>query len=327
LAKETARKLIFVAGIAVAFAPLAACGLSLSGSGTNGSKGGDAAVGGASADGAISGDEGGGGGEAGASDANANPPALDGSSDSSVPVADAGADGSHVCAPDDAGITGPLDLSTFVVVGSASFNENADGRITLTNSSSNQAGAAWYPHPMPAVGGYDLTWSLRVGPGNKQGDGITFALLASDAPAPAPAPALLGNDGEGLGLQGIAEPDGGAIPGYAVAVDMFQNSTDPTDLGPTTLKIITMPGFDVVAETLVPGALNDGNVYAVDVSWRAPSSLTATLHAPGGTLVNVSSSAPGLSWASGYLGFTGATGAGTDSHNEISGLTITSTCE
>ncbi len=68
--------------------------------------------------------------------------------------------------------------------GAQAFNENADGRITLTNSSSNQAGAAWYPHPMPAVGGYDLTWSLRVGPGNKQGDGITFALLASDAPAP-----------------------------------------------------------------------------------------------------------------------------------------------
>jgi len=65
----------------------------------------------------------------------------------------------------------------------------------------------------------------------------------------------------------------------------------------------------------------------VDVSWRAPSTLSATLHAPGGALVKVSSTNPGLTTSSAYFGFTGATGGTSDSHNEIAGITLIDTCE
>ena len=262
----------------------------------------------------------------GPADGGSVPGALDAALDASpldpdaLPFLDAAAaDAAPACIPSDAGLNGVLDLAAFTLAGSAVYDENSDGRITLTNSQNNESGAAWYPTKMPDVSGYDLTWSLRVGPGNIAGDGITFAVLASSGVPD------VGDTGDGLGLRNITAP-GGAVPaGYAVDVDMFRNTSDPTDLGPTTLKLVAMPGFRIVAETAVPSALNDGNLYAVDVSWRAPSTLTATLHAPGGALVKVSSSDPGLTAAGGYLGFTAATG-GSDSHNEIAGITVADTC-
>ena len=257
-------------------------------------------------------------------DGTSSPPPVDAAADdSSAPApADAAApDTAPTCVPFDAGPGGAFALPAFTFAGSASYNENADGRITLTNSQNNQAGAAWYPTKLPPLAGYDLTWTLRVGPSDTAGDGITFAMLASGS-----VPGV-GDTGEGLGLRNVTGGDGGIPAGYAVDVDMFQNSDDPTDLGATTLKLVTMPGFKVVAETLVPAALNDGNLYAVDVSWRAPSSLSATLRAPDGGLVTVSSTDPGLTASSAYLGFTAATGGGSDSHNEVAGIAMTDTCQ
>ena len=221
------------------------------------------------------------------------------------------------CVSIDAGISGALALSAFSTKGSATYNENGDGRITLTNSNNDEMGAAWYPEMLPIVRGYDLTWSLRVGPSNTAGDGITFAVLQAAA-----MPGV-GASGDGVGLRNLA-----GVTGYAVDVDTFKNPGDPTDLGTTTLKLVTMPSFSVVAKIAVPSALDDGNVYAVDVSWRAPSSLTATLHGPGGTTFQVSSSDSGLATSGpAYLGFTGATGGESDSHNEVAGVTIASTCD
>jgi hypothetical protein len=96
-----------------------------------------------------------------------------------------------------------------------------------------------------------------------------------------------------------------------------------------TLKLVTMPAFTPVAEALVPFALNDGNIYSVDVSWRAPSTLTATLHAgpDAGTPITVTSSDPRLFASTPYFGFTAGTGGNSDSHNEIAGVTVNRTCE
>jgi hypothetical protein len=298
--------------------PVAACGLSLSGLAPLGGPAGDASlmdsiaapgVDGSTAEGAVGVDD------ALGDDA----PHVD----SSLPE-DAADTGSPVsCVPYDAGLGGALALASFVLSGTAVNDENADGKITLTNSSNDQAGAAWYPTTMPDLSGYDLTWSFRIGPGDTNGEGMTFAVLsASGMPG-------VGNDGAGLGLQGITATgsDGGAASGYAIAPVTYQNTSDPTDLGPTTLKLATMPGFRPVAEALVPASLNDGNVYAVDVSWRAPSSLRARLHEPDGGVVDVTSTNPGLTATSPYFGFTGATGGISDSHNEIAGITVTETCE
>jgi hypothetical protein len=308
-----------LAALVSAVGPVAACGLSLGGLAPLGASSVDASlvdsiaprVDASRADGTID-----------AIDAEGDDAIGDAASiDSSLPV-DA-ADAGSPCVAYDAGLNAALVLSTFVVTGSASYNENSDGKITLTNSSNDQAGAAWYPTTMPDVSGYDLTWSLRIGPGDTDGEGITFAVLSSDGMP------KVGDDGDGLGLRNITESggDGGVPSGYAVELVTYDNTTDPTNLGATTLKLATMPGFTPVAETLVPAALNDGNVYAVDVSWRAPSYVSATLHEPDGGLINVTSSNPGLTASSPYFGFTGATGGISDSHNEIAGITVTDTCE
>ena len=136
------------------------------------------------------------------------------------------------------------------------------------------------------------------------------------------------DDGDGLGLRNITEPggDGGIPSGYAVELVTYDNTTYPTNLGAVTLKLATMPGFTPVAETAVP-ALNDGNTYSVEVSWRAPSSLRATLYGPDGGVFSVTSSNPGLTASSATFGFTGATGGVSDSHNEIAGITVTDTCQ
>jgi hypothetical protein len=300
--------------------PVAACGLSLGGLAPLGGSSRDASlvdsVAPPGVDASIAE-----GGVAGGDDAPGDDGALH--VDSSLPE-DASDTGSPVsCVPHDAGLGGALALTSFVVVGTAVYDENTDGKITLTNSSNDQAGAAWYPTTMPDVSGYDLTWSFRIGPGDTNGEGMTFAVLSSSG-----TPGV-GNDGDGLGLQGITATggDGGIPSGYAVELVTYDNTTDPTNLGPTTLKLATMPGFTPVAEALVPAALNDGNVYAIDVSWRAPSSLRATLHEPDGGLIDVTSTNPGLTAASPYFGFTGATGGISDSHNEIAGITVTDTCE
>jgi hypothetical protein len=320
-ASPSLRTLAVLAAAACAAGPVVACGLDLSGLGAVPGDAGDASPldaargdGASSADGAVE------GGSVGSPDSGGD----DAPGQVGDAAADAGADAAPACTPFDAGISGALALSAFTLA-NATYNENLDGRITLTNSYNNQAGAAWYPTEMPAVAGYDLTWSFRVGPGDTSGEGITFAVLASVG-----APGA-GASGAGLGLQNVAESggDGGVPSGYAVAVDMFQEEGDPTSLGPVTLKLVTMPGFTPVAETLVPFALNDGNVYAVNVAWRAPSTLTATLHAgpDAGTPVTVTSSNPGLAAPAAYLGFTASTGSSSDSHNEIAGITVSLTCE
>jgi hypothetical protein len=317
------RLLVCLGALGVAVAPVAACGLSASGLAGTGAVDaalldsfaphGDASKGGGAGDGA-SGDRD--GGENGGDDA---------ASDDASSAADV-ADAPHACAPYDAGFNGALPLSAFVVAGDAVYDENSDGRITLTNSSNDQAGAAWYPRVLNGVAGYDLMWSFRIGPGDTDGEGMTFAVLASDDGVPG-----VGDEGDGLGLRGITGAAGGAavLSGYAVELVTYQESTDTTDLGPITLKLATMPGFLPVAEMAVPTALNDGNVYSVGVSWHAPSTLSATLYGPDGGVVSVTSSDPGLTLgASGaYLGFTAATGGVSDSHNEIAGITVAETCQ
>jgi hypothetical protein len=213
------------------------------------------------------------------------------------------------CNPLDAGILGMLDLSTCIFAGNASWNENTDGKITLTNSNNFEAGAAWYPRQMPQVSAYDLTWSFRVGPGDTAGDGIAFAVLQT---ATTPDGNYVGMNGAGLGLQGLAGN------GYAVAVDMYNTNE---------IRLVTMPDYTIVAHDANGDTLNDGMVHAVDVSWHAPSTLTATLHSTSGNLTVTSNDAGLTTTGPAWLGFTGATGGGSDSHNEIASITVTGLCQ
>ena len=309
MSKASIRRVVVVASI-VAACTSAACELSLSGTAETSDAGvaGDASSG----DGTTRADGGRPTNDAGADAALA----ADSTSDVAI---DAPRDAP--CVPFDAGLGGPLALSAFSLKGKALYNNNGDGILTLTDSNKHEQGAAWYPTQAPPAAGFDATWTLRVGPNDTSGDGLAFAVLqAAGMPG-------VGDDGDGIGLRNLPAPDGGVVLGYAVVVDTYKSATDTTDLGASTLKLVAMPSFVIVAVTAVPVALNDGNVYAVDVSWRAPSTLTATLHGPGGATYRVTSIDPRLSiTARAFLGFTGSTGATSDSHNEIAGLTIVQIC-
>lgn len=245
----------------------------------------------------------------GSSDALAAEAAVDALGPDVPGLPDAPAGDGWTCTPLDAGILGTLDLSTCTFAGTASWNENNDGKITLTNSNNFEAGAAWYPTRMPQVSAYDLTWSFRVGPGDTAGDGIAFAVLQT---ASAPDNKFVGGDGSGLGLQGLK------ANGYAVAIDMYNTNE---------IRLVKMPDFTIVASNSNGDMLNDGNVHSVDVSWRAPSTLTATLHSTSGDLT-VTSGDPGLTVAgAAWFGFTGATGGGSNSHNEVASLVVNGLCQ
>ena len=308
MSKASIRRVVVAASIVAACAS-AACGLSLSGTSETSD---DAGVAGDASGDTTSGD----GGRA-TNDAGADAP-LGADSTSDV-ATDSPRDAP--CVPFDAGLGGPLALSAFSLKGKALYNNNGDGILTLTDSNKHEQGAAWYPTQAPPAAGFDATWTLRVGPNDTSGDGLAFAVLqAAGIPG-------VGDDGDGIGLRNLPAPDGGVVSGYAVVVDTYKSATDTTDLAATTLKLVAMPSFVIVAVTAVPVALNDGNVYAVDVSWRAPSTLTATLHGPGGATYRVTSIDPRLSITTrAFLGFTGSTGGASDSHNEIAGLTIVQTC-
>jgi hypothetical protein len=291
-------------------ATLVACGLSTMGDAPPSLDGGRDGASVVTADGS------GGGGHDASHDAlaSSDAPAIDGSADAHAqpdgPVPpDAPAGDGFTCTPLDAGIVGMVDLSTFTFAGTAVWDENSDGKITLTNSNNDEAGAAWSPRQMPQVSAYDLTWSFRVGPGDTSGDGVTFAVLQM---ATAPDTNFVGNDGANLGLQGLQ------ATGYAVAIDMY---------GTNEIRLVTMPSYTIVDSKNNADMLNDGNVHAVDVSWRAPSTLTATLHSTSGDLTVTSTNAGLTTTGPSWFGFTGATGGSSDSHNEIATLVVNDLCQ
>ncbi|HEX8794038.1 MAG TPA: hypothetical protein VF765_24015 [Polyangiaceae bacterium] len=301
-------------------ATLAACGLSTEGDAPPTSDGGGEAdtgpAGQPDANGGGQNDamtEAGGGGDAPASaDAPTKDVASDAPGQPDVPVLpDAPAGDGWTCVPvaADGGLLGKLDLSTFTTAGTASWDENGDGKMTLTNSNNFEAGAAWFTTPWPVLQAYSLTWSFRVGPGDTAGDGITFAVLQTTNQ---PDNNFVGDTGDGLGLRNLQGT------GYAVAIDMYNTNE---------IRLVTMPSYTTVIANHNGDMLNDGNVYTVDVSWHAPSTLSATLHSKSGPLT-VTSIDPGFATTDyAWIGFTGATGGGSDSHNEVGGITVNSACQ
>jgi hypothetical protein len=287
-------------------ATVVACGLDLAGeesldAGSGGKKPTPPVDAGAHADGA--GGEGGGG----TSDASEDAP-EDASEDVGALPPEGGG-----CTPiaADAGFTAALSLAQLTTAGDAVYDENADTYVTLTNSDNNQAGAAWSTVQLPIVSSYAITWTLREGPDDTAGAGFTFALLQT---ATVPSSTFVGNNGDAMGLQGIP----GSPTGYAVALYLY---------GGLDLELVTMPNFTVVASKTTSDALNDGGLYDVDVTWQAPSTLTATVHAPSG-LVTVTSSDAGLATTGpAWVGVTASTGVASDTHNELAGISVGSVCQ
>jgi hypothetical protein len=249
----------------------------------------------------------------GAAPDRAPPPPSDGSAPP-ADAADAGdaAEGA-VCSPlaPDGGFPGVLDLEAFVTKQDAVYSMGDDKRITLTPNANDKRGAAWYPSLLPPVSSYELTFEIHVDSGDTAGDGIAFAVLqGSQMPD-------VGDNGDGIGLRSLA------YTGYAVVVDMRKDTPDDDDV--TTLKLVVMPGFNVITHAGLSEALDDGQPHAVDVSW-SPMALSAVVHGPT-KLVTLTRTNPGfVQPAQAYLGFTASTGGSANAHQEIASANMTAAC-
>jgi Bacterial lectin len=218
-------------------------------------------------------------------------------------------DGS-ACVPVDAGILGALPLSQFTTAGVARYDEYQDGFIALTQGSHNLAGAAWYASRLPVLSSYVLTWTFREQPGGTAGAGFAFAVLQT---ATTPSSTFVGGNGAGMGLQNIP----GGPTGYAVALYLY---------GGTEFELLAMPGFKVIKSVTTTDMLNDGSPYTVQVSWQAPSTLTAKVTVRSGTLTLTSDDAALTTTAPAWFGVTASTGAASNSINELAGITVSEAC-
>lgn len=102
-----------------------------------------------------------------------------------------------------------------------------DGRLQLTDASTaDQVGSAFWPTVHTAAASVTVAFDLDISDGSGA-DGLTLAVLDADLAAPT----ALGDHGGALGWSGL--------PGFAVAVDTFQNGPDPSY---STIGLVT--GFD-----------------------------------------------------------------------------------
>jgi hypothetical protein len=177
------------------------------------------------------------------------------------------------------------------------------GTLRLTSATANQAGTAFAPALVSAAD-LGVNFTAKIG-GGTGADGLALVLAAKDKPT------SLGSNGGGLGFSGIA--------GLAVVLNTYQNKGDPTANfvgvtdGPvkptnpaklhwlaTSTNAPPLRATNAVAVTLVNGLLT--------VKVNGTQVLSTTV-----------STGPNL-----LLGFSGSTGALTDTHT-VSNVTVTAT--
>lgn len=182
------------------------------------------------------------------------------------------------------------NATNWSVNGSAALNSSG---LQLTPVLTQQAGSAFYNLPVP-TDGLNATFTVQIGPGTGA-DGMTLALLD---PAKQ-GPASVGKPGSALGF--------GGLTGVSTDLVTFWNSQTGSN--------------NMVA--VAPGPGTNGNLTWS--AWaKAPTSLKAGTHTvnvavsggkvqvtlDGTVLFNQAMTLP----PNAYVGFTGATGSGTDSH-------------
>ena len=191
--------------------------------------------------------------------------------------------------------------------GSAQLNSTGSPpNLELTSATSYQAGSAFDPVPVGAVG-ITASFDAFIG-GGSGADGLTLTL----ADAGSTQPTALGVNGGGEGFSGIN--------GTAVSLDTWQNSVNPSD------------NFVGIADGPIPGAANELNYVATNTS--IPALQNATHHfvvttTSAGITVTMDGTQV-LDYADTdlppyvLLGFTGGTGGFNDIH-EVQNVVITAT--
>ena len=189
--------------------------------------------------------------------------------------------------------------------GTSVLNTGASpANLELTAATNWQAGAAFYPTPVPSAG-ISVAFDAFIGSGSGA-DGLTFTL----ANASTTAPTALGVNGGGEGYSGIT--------GIAVSLDTWQNSVNPSN------------NFIGIANGAVAGASNELNYVVTNTSIPAirntvhhivvtTSSSGITVTMDGTQVLTYATTLPPYV----LVGFTGGTGGFNDIH-QVQNVTISS---
>jgi hypothetical protein len=232
--------------------------------------------------------------------------------------------------------------------GTASFPLEGPAVLQLTANSGNQTGSAWYTNPQVVKNGFTTNFQFQLTPAGGA-DGIAFVIQT----AATNAIGFTGGNGGALGYgdaDASTDPSTGAgIPkSLAIEFDVFQNGWDPAPLqiggnvshvavqscgmGPNTSHHNQACGGDgptnstLGAPVLTSSTLADGNVHTVTINYFAASQATpANIHVildgtdmyPAGVNVDLASIGVGDAGTA-YVGFTGATGAVTETQSILS---------
>jgi len=178
------------------------------------------------------------------------------------------------------------------------------GALQLTQAGkTNQAGTAFWPTALSAHN-LSVTFTTSIGGGGATGaDGMSL-VLANDSTAAT----ALGSSGGGLGFSGIS--------GIAVALDTYQNAVNPSNnfVGITNGPVSSSaPGnLNWLATDTSVASLRTTHTFKVTL---ASGKLTVTMDAVLLLSTNVTVGGDVL------LGFSGGTGAVTDTHT-VSGVTV-----
>lgn len=247
-----------------------------------------------------------------------------------------------------------LTLNSYSVeglgTGSTTFTGDNPVVLQLTANTGNQTGSAWYNTPQAVQNGFTTNFQFQLTPPGGA-DGIAFIIQSAGTTA-------IGYTGGNGGALGYGDEDastnpstGAGIPNsLAIEFDVFQNAWDPVSessnvshvavqscgTGPNTshhnylCSGTSGPNSTLGAPVLTSSTLADGNVHTVTIKYSAacPScspSTVANIHVildgtdmyPEGVNVDLASIGLGEGGTA-FVGFTGATGAGTETQSILS---------
>jgi hypothetical protein len=197
--------------------------------------------------------------------------------------------------PIDAGYSQSLALNGTAAVTS----DRGDNRvIELTNGSYKQAGSAWSTTPVDLTKSFETSFTAYLHHGKPGADGVAF--LAQSA-----GPRALGGWGGGLGYRGIKKS-------VAVEFDTYQNTPDPD----SNHLAVVLGGNPDKHVTAVPSSIPlFGKPFQARVRYEAASHTlkvyVRSLSAGSAETLLLNQTvdlAQGAGAASGWIGFTAATG-------------------
>ena len=203
-------------------------------------------------------------------------------------------------------VTVPFNASDFNLVSSAVASGSTE--ISLTQETMSSNGSAWYTRKLDLRVNFTLDFEVYLGSdtaGPTGADGLVFVIQNIDTGQ--------GTPGYGIGYGGIS-------PSYAIEIDTYQNSWDPSDdhIGfvPNGQVTNVLSGSDIINIADV----EDQQWHNLSISWDASENNLSYQfdHNNGTSYTNSKTIDLGdtiLNSDVGYWGFTAATGGWSNFHN------------